>query len=75
MIDGIKVQQDTFDLPPVLDDNIEAFLRRMTWGEMASIFTRGMTTAPPNATSPSKAPKDHHAESGAPGRYDRAKTA
>ena len=76
MIDGIKVQQDTFDLPPVLDDNIEAFLRRnMTWGEMASIFTRGMTTAPPNATSPSKAPKDHRAESGAPGRNDRAKTA
>jgi len=41
MIDGIVSQQERYDLPTVVDDEIEAFLRKhMTWGELADIGAR-----------------------------------
>ncbi|GBG26888.1 Hypothetical Protein FCC1311_031102 [Hondaea fermentalgiana] len=41
MIDGIVSQQERYDLPLVVDDEIEHFLRKhMTWGELVGIGAR-----------------------------------
>jgi len=41
MMDGIVSQQASFDLPAVLDDTVEEFLKEtLTWSETAGIITR-----------------------------------
>jgi hypothetical protein len=41
MMDGIVSQADSYDLPAVLDETVEYFLRsKSSWAEMTSIITR-----------------------------------
>ena len=40
-MDGIISQQDSYDLPPILDDTVESFLKKnMSWMEMTNVMNR-----------------------------------